>query len=302
MGLNIRQKILLAFIFVLLVSSGAVFMIYNNSARITQLANLIINEDLKNILHAEKMMQYLLHTDWALSKYQLSRIPTWRNTIYKSQRQFKTVFRYSRENAVRERDKTSLAKIRKLYRRYAHQIENQVKRFEQGLIDTNLQQHLRTQESVIEDIIKELEQLITLNVGRLEERLEQAKMLKRLNQRLSVGVVLLVTLTSALLVFILNQTILSPINRLMEGVRKFANGDFATQVPVTSQDEIGELSANFNVMAKNIKHDRQKLTALTIMDEKTGLFNFRHFKLAIIEEMKRAERYSRHLGLVMIDI
>ncbi len=302
MGLNIRQKILLAFIFVLLVSSGAVFMIYNNSARITQLASLIINEDLKNILNAEKMLQYLLHTDWALSKYQLTRIPTWRNTIYKSQREFKTVFRYSRENAVREREKTALAKIKKLYRRYTNQIENQIKRFEQGLIDAKLQQHLRTQESVVGDIIKELEQLITLNVGRLEERLEQAKMLKRLNQRLSVGVVLLVTLTSALLVFVLNQTILSPIKRLMEGVRKFANGDFATQVSVTSQDEIGELSANFNVMAKNIKHDRQKLTALTIMDEKTGLFNFRHFKLAIIEEMKRAERYNRHLGLVMIDI
>jgi len=117
-----------------------------------------------------------------------------------------------------------------------------------------------------------------------------------------VVVVLLVTLISAVLVFILNQNIIAPITRLMVGVRKFATGDFSAHVPAVSQDEIGELSNAFNEMAQNIKHDRQKLTALTILDEKTGLFNFRHFKQAINEEMKRAERYNRHLGLVMIDI
>jgi diguanylate cyclase (GGDEF)-like protein len=114
--------------------------------------------------------------------------------------------------------------------------------------------------------------------------------------------VLLVTLVSALLVFILNQNIITPIARLMDGVRKFANGNFTAQVPVMSSDEIGELSAAFNIMAKNIKNDRQKLTALTITDEKTGLFNYRYFKQTMTEEMKRAERYSRHLSLVIMDI
>jgi len=302
MGLNIRQKILLAFIFVLAISAGAVFMIYSNSARITDLTNLIISEDLKNILNAEKMQQYILHTDWALSRYQLSRNSSWRNIIFQSQRDFKEIFREIRKTAVRERERAMLDKISKLHRRYFSQVDNQIQRFEQGLIDLELQQAIRTQESVIEEIVGELQQLIDLNVGRLEERLEQAKNLKALNQQLSVVVVLLVTLISAVLVFILNQNIIAPINRLMVGVRKFANGDFSAHVPAVSQDEIGELSNAFNEMAQNIKHDRQKLTALTILDEKTGLFNFRHFKQAINEEMKRAERYNRHLGLVMIDI
>jgi len=302
MGLNIRQKILLAFIFVLAISAGAVFMIYSNSARITDLTNLIISEDLKNILNAEKMQQYILHTDWALSRYQLSRNSSWRNIIFQSQRDFKEIFREIRKTAVRERERAMLDKISKLHRRYFSQVDNQIQRFEQGLIDLELQQAIRTQESVIEEIVGELQQLIDLNVGRLEERLEQAKNLKALNQQLSVVVVLLVTLISAVLVFILNQNIIAPITRLMVGVRKFANGDFSAHVPAVSQDEIGELSNAFNEMAQNIKHDRQKLTALTILDEKTGLFNFRHFKQAINEEMKRAERYNRHLGLVMIDI
>lgn len=302
MGLNIRQKILLAFLFVIMVSAGAVYMIYSNSARITELTNEIINEDLKNIINAEKMHQQLLLADWALSKYQLTRIPSWRNTIYKAQREFKKYYFETKKNTVRERELTKIGNIRVYHRRYTAQINNQIKRFEQGLIDTDMQQYLRNQESLVSDIVDEIEQLVAINVGHLEERLEQAKLLKHLNQRLSIGVVILVTFISAILVIVLNRNIILPINQLMTGVRKFADGNFTTQVPVTSQDEIGVLSQAFNVMALNIKQDRQKLTALTILDEKTGLFNFRHFKQAINEEMKRAERYARHLGLIMIDI
>ncbi len=302
MGLNIRQKILLAFLMVILVSGAAVFLIHNNSNQITNLTNLIINEDMKNILRSQRMMEHLLHTDWALSKYQLTHQPSWRNMIYIAQREFKKEFLETKRNVVRENEKTLTAEISKLYEKYARQVGNQIDRFEQGLLDVSTQQYLRQQESVLEDIVNRLQQLGDLNAGRLDERLEQAKRISKFSQNLSVAVILVVTLISALLVFILNQSIILPIRRLMEGVRKFAGGNFAAQVPITSQDEVGELSGAFNDMAKNIRTDRQKLTALTTLDEKTGLFNFRHFKLSVNEEIKRAERYSRHLSLVMIDI
>lgn len=302
MGLNIRQKILLAFLMVILVSGAAVFLIHNNSNQITNLTNLIINEDMKNILRSQRMMEHLLHTDWALSKYQLTHQPSWRNMIYIAQREFKKEFLETKRNVVRENEKTLTAEISKLYEKYARQVGNQIDRFEQGLLDVSTQQYLRQQESVLEDIVNRLQQLGDLNAGRLDERLEQAKRISKFSQNLSVAVILVVTLISALLVFILNQSIILPIRRLMEGVRKFAGGNFAAQVPITSQDEVGELSGAFNDMAKNIRTDRQKLTALTTLDEKTGLFNFRHFKLSVNEEIKRAERYNRHLSLVMIDI
>lgn len=302
MGLNIRQKILLAFLLVILFSAAAVFLIYSNSSQITRLTNLITSEDMKNILRSQKMMEHLLHTDWALSKYQLTHQQSWRNMIYHAQREFKKEFLETKRNVARDREKTIVANIAKLHEKYARQVANQIERFEQGLLDTSMQQYLRQQESVVEEIVALLQQLSDLNVGRLEERLDQAKKLKEFNQKLSVVVILVVALTSALLVFILNQSIILPIRRLMEGVRKFAGGNFAAQVPVTSQDEIGELSGAFNEMAKNIRTDRQKLTALTTLDEKTGLFNFRHFKQTVNEELKRAERYNRHVSLVMIDI
>jgi diguanylate cyclase (GGDEF)-like protein len=301
-GLNIRQKIFLSFILVVLVSAGAVFTIYANSVRVTELSAEITHQNVRSIVLAQTMLQQLLLSDWAVSQYLLSGDPSWVNMSYKAQQSFKDTWREVKALATDERKQDLVTKVKTQYQRYIQQTHSVVQRFDQGLVNRQHQQYFRGEQSVLQSIIEYLQTLITLNEGQLYTRLEQAEKLKRWNQGLSVGVVLLVTLISALLVFILNQNIISPINRLMDGVRKFANGNFAAQVPVMSQDEIGELSAAFNIMAKNIRNDRQKLTALTITDEKTGLFNYRYFKQTMTEEMRRAERYTRHLSLVIMDI
>ncbi len=301
-GLNIRQKIFVSFILVILISAGAVYLIYSNSVRITELSSRITTENVRSISLAHTLLQQLLLSDWAISQYLLSGEPSWVNISNQAQRKLKEtladVQKLSRDEPKRE----SIQKIRKLYYLYVRQKQLVVKRFTQGIISREQQQYFRSQQSVLEPIIEETQKLISRNEGQLYNRLQQAEALKKTNQGLSVAMVLVVTFIAALLVFVLNQNIILPINRLMDGVRKFANGNFAAQVPVTSQDEIGELSGAFNIMAKNIRNDRQKLTALTITDEKTGLFNYRYFKQTMHEEMKRAERYGRHLSLVMLDI
>lgn len=302
MGLNIRQKIFLSFITVVLISAGAVYMIYSNSSRIVFLTSRITQENTRSIVLAQSMLQQLLMTDWTVSQYLLSGDPSWVNMSYKIERDFKESLRDIRHLSSGDRQQALVEKVKALYLRYLREMQIVIKRFDQGLINRDQQQYYRSQQSVVQPIIEQLQTLITLNEGQLYTRLEEADNLKKLNQSLSVGVILLVTFISALLVFVLNQNIILPINRLMDGVRKFANGNFSAQVPVLSRDEIGELSGAFNVMAKNIKNDRQKLTALTITDEKTGLYNYRYFKQTISEEMKRAERYGRNLSLVMMDI
>jgi diguanylate cyclase (GGDEF)-like protein len=302
LGLNIRQKIFLSFILVVLISAGAVFTIYTNSVRVTELSTEITHQNVRSIVLAQTMLQQLLMSDWAISQFQLSNDSSWVNMTYQAQQAFKDSWREVKILATDERKQELVVKLKTLYQRYVQQTHSVIERVGQGLIAPQHQQYFRNETSVLQPIMDCLQTLITLNEGQLYSRLEEAQRLKNWNQGLSVAVVLLVTLVSALLVFILNQNIITPIARLMDGVRKFANGNFMAQVPVMSSDEIGELSAAFNIMAKNIKNDRQQLTALTITDEKTGLFNYRYFKQSMTEEMKRAERYSRHLSLVIMDI
>jgi class 3 adenylate cyclase len=51
---------------------------------------------------------------------------------------------------------------------------------------------------------------------------------------------------------VLAQLLLRPIRRLQAGTRKISSGDYEVSIPVTSHDEIGDLTAAFNEMSRNL--------------------------------------------------
>ena len=81
---------------------------------------------------------------------------------------------------------------------------------------------------------------------------------------LALGLVICVVLS-----FLLSQILITPIRALTVGTKRVAAGDFAQRVTVDSQDEIGELTENFNHMAKVLQdtisvaeNERNKLSTL----------------------------------------
>ncbi|AKN16647.1 adenylate/guanylate cyclase domain-containing protein [Mycobacterium haemophilum] len=51
---------------------------------------------------------------------------------------------------------------------------------------------------------------------------------------------------------LLAQVLLRPIRRLEAGTQKISSGDYEVSIPVTSRDEIGDLTAAFNEMSRNL--------------------------------------------------
>jgi len=71
-------------------------------------------------------------------------------------------------------------------------------------------------------------------------------------------------LIALLLGTILSRTITRPIRELTSATHNMANGNFDQQVPVRSQDEIGELASSFNKMNNDLAHSfnlRKQMTA-----------------------------------------
>lgn len=60
-------------------------------------------------------------------------------------------------------------------------------------------------------------------------------------------------LISVLLSFLLAKTMVTPLQRLTDGLREVAEGDFSKTLEVTSQDEIGLLTESFNAMAQQLE-------------------------------------------------
>lgn len=62
---------------------------------------------------------------------------------------------------------------------------------------------------------------------------------------------------AALAAFILARRLLVPIKRISLGANNLVNGDYETQVKVSSQDELGQLADNFNLLARTLLSNEQ---------------------------------------------
>ena len=74
-------------------------------------------------------------------------------------------------------------------------------------------------------------------------------------------------------------------------------GDFTQQ----DQKVLSVLAASAGMAIENATL-HQKMEELTIVDELTGIYNYRYFVQKLEDELKRARRYHQNLSLIMIDI
>ena len=90
------------------------------------------------------------------------------------------------------------------------------------------------------------------------------KLFEIILQSLVLGLVICV-----ILAFLLSQILITPIRALTTGTRQVAGGDFSQKLEVTSRDEIGTLTRNFNHMSQvlqntisEVENERTKLSTL----------------------------------------
>ena len=98
---------------------------------------------------------------------------------------------------------------------------------------------------------------------KIELSAEEQLFLQRTN--LAIGLAALAGILVAVIMGIfLTKLIVKPIRRLTRASAELAHGNLQQQVPVTSQDEMGQLTATFNQMSSELARvddDRKRLTA-----------------------------------------
>jgi signal transduction histidine kinase len=101
------------------------------------------------------------------------------------------------------------------------------------------------------------------NLGlRFDPRLPLSAQITRLNRSLilaSVGAVL----ASVILGVLLARTLTRPIREITSATKKVAKGDLEQQVPIRSNDELGELATSFNQMSADLSKSRDLRRQMT---------------------------------------
>ncbi len=95
----------------------------------------------------------------------------------------------------------------------------------------------------------------TINMKEIvdENNFEIKSFIKSLINELTVITFIMVVLVIAIAIWMSNY-ILSKIEKLLTGTKKFANNELDYRIKETSSDEIGKLEKSFNKMASKIKN------------------------------------------------
>ncbi len=105
-----------------------------------------------------------------------------------------------------------------------------------------------------------------------------------------VGLVTTAVAILALVGLLAWRMVLRPVRRLTRAASLVAAGDLAVRVPVTSSDEIGELSESWNTMVGELEKARGELqdwghTLEKRVDEKTEELERTHHRMMLVEKM-----------------
>lgn len=91
---------------------------------------------------------------------------------------------------------------------------------------------------------------------------------------------------SVALSFLLMRRVLGPLTQMTSITRKIASGDYSGKLPVTTQDEIGQLAVAFNRMAESLRHIEQLRKTMMINaahELRTPLTNIKGYLEALMD-------------------
>jgi len=86
----------------------------------------------------------------------------------------------------------------------------------------------------------------------------------------------------------LSEHVTGPLRELMQGTRRMAEGGTVVEVPVASGDEVGELTASFNAMARELHQRRERLlrTFELLRRSRKEILRERNFKETVFENIE----------------
>ena len=68
-----------------------------------------------------------------------------------------------------------------------------------------------------------------------------------------------ITSVVSMILFLILKRMLRPLQRLNEGAKQIARGQYDERGVIEQKDEVGELSSNFNAMAESVQSRIKKL-------------------------------------------
>lgn len=106
-------------------------------------------------------------------------------------------------------------------------------------------------------------------------------------------------------IYFMTDRMTKPLKQMSEASRAMAKGDFSKRIPVTSDDEIGELAASFNMMTNSLSQlegMRRSFVANISHELKTPMTTIAGFIDGILDGTIEEDKQNYYLGIVSVEV
>ncbi len=309
--MSFRNKIVVLLMVTIVVS--AIFPVFS----LLQLNNfdkdfkIYVGERVNEYVNTSEMNKSLIRYDSNLWKYVASGNPNWLKDAQDAKRTLERNITELLQVAEGNIELTStVQRIQSMQEEYFRKAE--VIAQSKGTIDEKSSKLTKEYNEILVKVFNETNRLNELKQNNL--RKASVSVREQVNELREVGLVLAAIFLPILIIvgFIIYSTTASPIEKLTKIIKSVSENDFKDMSAVVkgseefiekrkSNDEISRLARALRNFGQQIEDKTNELERLIITDEKTKLFNFRHFKSELQSEIARAKRFGESVSLIMID-
>lgn len=307
---SIRAKIVITFTCLILLSlAGGFWSIYNFYTLGTSVAA-ILKENYQSVLAAESMMKTLDRLDKALLIASEGEEPVIGVTMKDSRDLFiyynenRDLFFYWYNEAVRTVSTPEQLPLRDsiqtAYQRYTATADSMRARIEQGAFEESKQYYYEAVRPLSENLRGLCLRLFEINQRTMYEAMPRTHAIA--NQTVyGTMVASLITLAlSAVAMLWLTRVLITPAEDLTERVKQIGAGKLDLKIDVRSDDEIGQLSREFNKMTERLKKFEQMNIEKILAEKRKSEAVVENISDGLI--MTDASRRVLHANKVAIDL
>ena len=252
--MSLRAKLLLAqlplalaLVVVAVVAVWSVSMLGDQS-------QLILKDNYQSVLAAERMKESVERLDSAALFFVVGKEKLARAQIATNEPEFERELRVQEGNITEPTELEKTQALRAAWTKYEHLLKEHLAILDPAAAKKNYFEVLQPQFVVVKDAADDI---LNLNQDAMRNKAHSAQeMVERVNATLA-GVAVIAVATGAFASIALTHRLLRPLSILTLAVNRLGQKDFAARAVVMSRDEIGQLAAQFNLMAEHLQEYRE---------------------------------------------